>query len=172
MKFPLIVLAVVVIGGIAVFLTNRGEEAAPTNQDSGGVTSQVPAPGFEGVEEMIVNDENDGTKLPEKMTEENTSTSDNGTVADTKVFSVSGTNFTFDVKEIRVKKGDMVTINFESASGVHNWVIDEFDAFTRQVTPGTPASVTFVADTVGTFEYYCSVGNHRALGMVGRLIVE
>lgn len=33
-------------------------------------------------------------------------------------------------------------------------------------------SVTFVADTLGTFEYYCSVGNHRAQGMVGNLVVE
>jgi len=40
------------------------------------------------------------------------------------------------------------------------------------VTPGTPTSVTFVADKTGTFEYYCSVGNHRAQGMVGKLIVE
>lgn len=33
-------------------------------------------------------------------------------------------------------------------------------------------SVTFVADETGTFEYYCSVGNHRGQGMIGKLIVE
>ena len=32
--------------------------------------------------------------------------------------------------------------------------------------------VEFVVDKAGTFEYYCSVGNHRQMGMVGKLIVE
>jgi len=87
-------------------------------------------------------------------------------------FGVKGVPFSFDVKEIRVKKGDTVTVNFESSEGLHDWVVDEFSASTAQVQPGTPTSVTFVADTAGTFEYYCSVGNHRGMGMVGTLIVE
>ncbi len=52
------------------------------------------------------------------------------------------------------------------------WVVDEFDAATGKVRPGTPTSITFVADKAGTYEYYCSVGNHRAQGMAGKLIVE
>jgi len=32
--------------------------------------------------------------------------------------------------------------------------------------------VEFTADTPGEFEYYCSVGQHRANGQVGKLIVE
>lgn len=91
---------------------------------------------------------------------------------DVKTFTVSGTNYAFDVKEIRVQEGDTVTINFSSAGGFHDWVVDEFNAATGQVRPGVETSVTFVADTKGTYEYYCSVGNHRALGMVGTLIVE
>jgi len=89
-----------------------------------------------------------------------------------QLFNVKGVNHVFDVKEMRVKEGDTVTINFESTEGFHDWVIDEFDAATAQVRPGTPTSVTFLADKSGTFEYYCSVGNHRAQGMVGTLIVE
>lgn len=89
-----------------------------------------------------------------------------------KTFTISGTNFAFDVTEMRVKQGDTVTVNFESAEGFHDWVVDEFNAATEQVRPGTPTSVTFVADKAGTYEYYCSVGQHRANGMVGTLIVE
>jgi len=89
-----------------------------------------------------------------------------------EVFEVRGVNYGFDVKEIRVKKGQTVTINFESTDGFHDWAVDEFDAKTQKVQPGTPTSVTFVADQAGTFEYYCSVGQHRAHGMVGKLIVE
>lgn len=88
------------------------------------------------------------------------------------VFTVKGVNYAFDVDEIRVKEGDTVTINFESSDGFHDWVVDEFDAATAQVRPGTPTSVTFVASKAGTYEYYCSVGSHRAQGMVGNLIVE
>lgn len=92
--------------------------------------------------------------------------------SETKVFNVSGTNFAFDVKEIKVKKGDTVTINFTSEGGFHDWAVDEFRAFTDRVNAGDSSSVTFVADTAGAFEYYCSVGSHRANGMIGTLIVE
>jgi uncharacterized cupredoxin-like copper-binding protein len=50
--------------------------------------------------------------------------------------------------------------------------VDEFDARTVIVQPGQTAEVEFVADKTGTFEYYCSVGTHRQMGMVGKLIVE
>ncbi len=88
------------------------------------------------------------------------------------VFTMTGKNFEFSTTEMKVKKGDKVTVNFESTSGFHDWVVDEFKAATKQVNPGTKTSVTFVADKAGTFEYYCSVGKHRQSGMVGKLIVE
>lgn len=89
-----------------------------------------------------------------------------------KTFTVSGVNFEFDVTEIRVNEGDTVTINFTSEDGFHDWVVDEFDAATERVNTGGNTSVTFVADAAGTYEYYCSVGSHRQMGMVGTLIVE
>lgn len=92
--------------------------------------------------------------------------------ADAVVFDLTGKKYEFSVKEIRVKKGDTVTINLESTDGLHDWVVDEFDAKTGRVQTGEKTSVTFVADTAGEFEYYCSVADHRAKGMVGTLIVE
>ena len=90
-----------------------------------------------------------------------------------KSFEVSAANFAYSTKEIRVKKGDTVTINFQSTGGLHDWVVDEFEgARTDQVRPGTKTSATFTADKSGTFEFYCAVGDHRAMGMVGKLIVE
>jgi plastocyanin len=93
-------------------------------------------------------------------------------MSETKTFNLTGKNFEFSQKEIRVKKGDTVTVNFESTSGFHDWTVDEFNAKTQQVEVGTKTSVTFVADKAGTFEYYCSVGSHRQAGMVGTLVVE
>lgn len=89
-----------------------------------------------------------------------------------RVFNISGVNHDFDLKEIRVKEGETVTINFVSETGFHDWVLDEFNTATARVNAGGSSSVTFVADQKGTFEYYCSVGNHRAEGMVGTFIVE
>jgi plastocyanin len=87
-------------------------------------------------------------------------------------FDISGAPFKFSVKEIRVKQGDTVRINFTNSEGLHDWVVDEFNARTKQLQAGTSETVEFVADKKGEFEYYCSVGTHRAQGMVGKLIVE
>lgn len=91
---------------------------------------------------------------------------------DAVVIDISGRNFEFDTKEIKVQEGDTVVINFTSTDGFHDWTVDEFDAKTARVATGNTSSVTFVADAKGTYEYYCSVGSHRANGMVGTLIVE
>jgi plastocyanin len=88
------------------------------------------------------------------------------------VVDLTGHNFAFDQKEIRVKQGDTVVVNFTSTDGFHDFKVDEFNAATARVSTGQTSSVTFVADKAGTFEYYCSVGSHRAMGMVGKLIVE
>lgn len=92
--------------------------------------------------------------------------------AEATVIEVSARNFEFSTSEIRVQEGDTITINFTAEEGFHDWVLDEFDAATERVNAGETTSVTFVADAAGTYEYYCSVGNHRAMGMVGTFIVE
>ena len=90
----------------------------------------------------------------------------------TKTFNVTGQNFSFFPSEIRVKKGDTVKINFESAGGFHDWFLTGYNVFTTQVNTGGTASVEFVADKTGTFEYFCTVDSHRQMGMTGNLIVE
>lgn len=89
-----------------------------------------------------------------------------------KEFVVNGSNFSFDVKTITVKKGDTVRIVFKNQDGFHDFVIDDFNVATKQIQAGQEETVEFVADKGGIFEYYCSVGNHRAMGMVGTLTVE
>lgn len=85
---------------------------------------------------------------------------------------VTGTNYKFDPATITVKKGDTVKINFTAQGNMpHDFTIDEFNVATKQLTNASE-TVQFVADKAGTFEYYCSVGNHRALGMVGKLVVQ
>ena len=89
-----------------------------------------------------------------------------------KKFTVTGQSFSFVPGVIRVKQGEKVTITFKNTEGFHDWRIDEFSAFTNQISAGAEQTISFTADKKGSFEYYCSVGNHRALGMKGTLIVE
>lgn len=93
-------------------------------------------------------------------------------VASVKTFTVIGKNFSFSPTEIKVKKGDTVRIVLDNQDGTHDWVLDEFNVHTPRIQTGQTAEVTFVADKTGTFEYYCSVGNHRAMGMKGNFVVE
>lgn len=87
-------------------------------------------------------------------------------------FNIDAFNFGYSQETLRVKKGDTVTITLTSTDGFHDWVVDEFGAETSKIRDGETTSVTFVADQTGEFEYYCSVGSHRQMGMVGTLIVE
>ena len=95
------------------------------------------------------------------------------------VFRLTGDHFNFYDEEgnvaptLRVSEGALVRIEYESTQGNHDWVVDEFGAATDIVGPNDGVTVVeFVADQSGEFEYYCSVGSHRANGMVGLLVVE
>lgn len=171
MKILVIIGALVLLGG-GLFFMNQSSEPDPVNtqeaaemKDTADMHNDEASAQHDMEEETMADD----SAVLDASLETDT---DLAVDPDAKVFSVNGTNFAFDVTEIRVKEGDTVTINFESQDGFHDWVVDEFDAATEKVRPGTPTSVTFVADKAGTYEYYCSVGSHRAQGMVGTLIVE
>ncbi len=86
-------------------------------------------------------------------------------------FNINGGSFFFEPNSMQVKKGDTVTINFKNVGGMHNLAIDAFSVSTPVVKSGESATVTFVADKAGTFEYYCAVGSHRAMGQKGTLTV-
>jgi nitrite reductase (NO-forming) len=89
-----------------------------------------------------------------------------------KEFTVNGANFKFDPAEITVKQGDTVKITFKSMDMMHDFVLDDFNARTDILKSGSEETVEFVADKAGTFEYFCSVADHRQKGMIGSLIVE
>ena len=90
---------------------------------------------------------------------------------ETKEFSITGKNFSFSPATITVAKGDKVRIVFKNTGGFHDFRIDEFKVATDRVADGGEDEVEFIADKAGTFEYYCSVGTHRQMGMKGVLTV-
>lgn len=95
--------------------------------------------------------------------------------SETLEIEVEMSSYKFNPDEIRVKAGQTVTIKLHNAGGIHDFVIDELDVASEESSTGEDTEVTFTVpeDAAGeSYEYYCGVGNHRQLGMVGMLIVE
>ena len=93
------------------------------------------------------------------------------------VIRMDGGRFWFEVDGVRnpdivVQQGDFVRIEFTSVDGNHDVVIDELGVASEVVSDDQSTYVEFIADQVGEFEYYCSVGSHREQGMYGTFIVE
>ncbi|MFT5036933.1 MAG: plastocyanin [Candidatus Azotimanducaceae bacterium] len=188
-----VLLFVLIVGSYALYLNVSYTDPVPEENRQEGREIVTPDP-FAGTHIMadgtIMN--GDGTLLPDaEILLDGTLKMSDGTIltpafdlrkkldaqfpSDTPhqvVIDIVSTNFAYDTEEIIVNKGDEVTINFSSAGGFHDWVIDEFDVATQRIDTGEETSITFVADTVGTFEYYCTVGDHREKGQVGYLTVE
>jgi plastocyanin len=89
-----------------------------------------------------------------------------------KEFTVTGNNFSFSPNVITVKKGDKVKITFNNTQGFHDFKIDEYGVATKQAQSPDTEVLEFIADKTGAFQYYCSVGSHRKMGMWGTLKVE
>lgn len=88
-----------------------------------------------------------------------------------KEFTIEGGKMYFKPNTMTVSEGDTVRVTFNNVDGFHDFVIDEFKVATQKIQGGKSEVVEFVANKAGTFEYYCSVGSHRAEGMKGALTV-
>ncbi|EKD25664.1 MAG: hypothetical protein ACD_80C00006G0011 [uncultured bacterium (gcode 4)] len=76
----------------------------------------------------------------------------------------------YSIKEITVKKWDLVRIKVTVTKGMHDLNIDEFNVHSE--TPLDEETVIeFTADKAGTFIYYCSKPGHRENGHWGTLTV-
>jgi plastocyanin len=89
-----------------------------------------------------------------------------------QTISVEGGMYYFKPNKIIVKKNTPVKITFTSVGGMHDFVLDVFNVKSDLIGAGKSTTVEFTPDKTGEFQYYCSVANHRAMGMVGTLVVE
>lgn len=80
-------------------------------------------------------------------------------------------SFYFKPNLIQVKKGEKIKVVLSAVSMMHNFYLDEFSVKSDTIKSGESTSFEFTADKVGEFEFYCGVGQHRANGQVGKLIV-
>ncbi|MDP3941122.1 MAG: cupredoxin domain-containing protein [bacterium] len=151
-----VVIVLGVLGGI--FVMNKSK-SVPTPTPAPQVTEATPTP-----EGAVVEVTQEASPSGGAMSSE--------TAGATKTFNITASSFKFNPATITVKKGDSVTIVLTNSGGNHNLVVDEFNARTKDLPSGATDTITFVANKAGTFEYYCSIGNHRQMGMVGKLIVQ
>lgn len=142
-----LIIIVLVIGGFLLF-NNRS--VAPTELE---VENNMPVPGSE-VEETEVIEE---TAEEEELL--------------VREFTVDTANFSFSPSNITVNQGETVKITVKNTQGFHDFRLDKFNVATKLLNESEEQTITFVADEKGTFEYYCSVGNHRDMGMVGSFTV-
>lgn len=157
-----IVAVVLILGAVLLFTRNNedSDEVGDTNVDTVVPTDEPVA-------------EEDLTAISPAPVEESPSVSPTAaTQGAVKEFTVSGRSFRFTPAEIRVKTGDTVRITFKNEEGMHDLRLDEFNVATKVIPGGQQETVEFVANKAGQYEYYCSVGQHRQLGMKGTLIVE
>jgi Heme/copper-type cytochrome/quinol oxidases, subunit 2 len=86
----------------------------------------------------------------------------------TKAITIDAKNFEFDQTEIKVNKGDTVSITLKNSQGNHGI---ELKGYNKEIKGDQ--TVTFVADQAGEFEYLCSImcGAGHAK-MTGKLIVS
>lgn len=157
----IIILAVFVFVGWKAF-TQEPRDAHVEEQE---IAEHSPE-GTTGVDEEHVATESD--MMPADGSHEPETGSITGNVRE---FTVIGSNFAFAPTLMTAKKGETVRITFVNSGGKHDLKIDEFHVATKIIEGGAQETIEFVADKVGSFEYYCSVGSHRAMGMKGALTV-
>lgn len=89
-----------------------------------------------------------------------------------RVVNMEAGSFYYKPNVINAKKGEKIKLVMKSMDMMHNFNIEELNVHSPLVKSGETNSVVFVADKAGTFEFYCSIGKHRANGQIGKITVK
>ena len=149
-----VIVAVLIIGAVIVMGMGASNTSDTTQNNSMKAEDSMPV-----ADESMMAEDSMAMEETTSMMAENS-------------FQVEGGSFYFEPNIIRVKAGEPVTITLNSVDMMHDFVIDELDVRTSVLQAGSSETITFTPTEPGEYEFYCSVGSHRAQGMVGTLIVE
>lgn len=150
-------LVVVVVGGVIYFVNSKNSDSNVTSPTEMMKNKQSSA--------TSESSETSSTSTPPGVPPETTN-------ADVKVIDVEAGSFYYKPNIIEVTKGQKIKIVLSAVSMMHDFNVDELGVKMPIVKNGNKGTVEFTADKVGTFEYYCSVGQHRANGQVGKITVK
>lgn len=87
-------------------------------------------------------------------------------------FVIKATDFSFSPTEVAVSAGQTFFLELQSEVGKHNLVIEKTAFKTKVLNQGETEVLEVNIDQPGTYNFFCSVGSHRQLGMEGKLIVQ
>ena len=92
----------------------------------------------------------------------------------TREIVVEASEYKFTPSTVTIKKGESVKITLKNAGAMpHDWFVENMGGASIDMTSaGSTNSIVIKASQTGTFTTYCSIGSHRKLGMVGKLIVQ
>jgi len=150
---------VVIIGAVIIF-AGAGVYALTANSDDDSSVSQTP--NTSQSEAVTATPANNAEK--QDMIENSDQTID-----------IVMSNFEYSQDTITASPGDIVTVNLSVASGSHDFVIDELNVQSEVIGRSGTDTITFTVpeDAAGqTYSFYCSIGNHRAQGMEGELVIS
>jgi plastocyanin len=102
-------------------------------------------------------------------------TSDKTTPVEGEVqeITLEATEFSYSKETITVKKGQKVRLTLVNKGRMsHDFVVEKMNVTTELAGSGKSVTTEFTINDAGSYAFYCSVGNHRAMGMEGVLIVE
>lgn len=156
-----IIIGVLVLLGIGFLIMANTKPAAPESTTNVQVTGQATST----ESTTATSTSSDGTGVT-------VSGAANVKTTEIKMFTVTASNFKFSPTTMTVNKGDRVRITLKNTEGTHDLRIDEFSVNTGILNASQEKAIEFVADKAGSFEYYCSVGSHRQMGMKGTLTVR
>ncbi len=94
------------------------------------------------------------------------------TSANEQNITIEAGAFYYKPNVINAKVGQKITILFDSKDMMHDFNIDELSVKGPMVKGGATDTFSFTPDKKGTFEFYCSIGQHRANGQVGTIVIE
>ena len=128
--------------------------------------TKTPAPSVEKAEETVT----PGTAMPatDSAGTKETVVDDNA-----KEIVIEASEFKFSPATLTVKKGEPIKLTLKNVGKMpHDFVVDELGIRTKKIAGGDTDTIVFTPEQAGVFEYYCSVGSHRAMGMVGKITIE
>jgi plastocyanin len=93
--------------------------------------------------------------------------------ADVKEITISASEYSYNPASISLTKGEKVRLTLMNVGNMsHDLVIEGTDIKTKLVGRGKSDVVEFtVPEDVNELIFYCSIANHRALGMEGKFLV-
>lgn len=150
--FALIVLALVI--GVVFILTQSAN--IPINVQTPPPTEQIPV------------------NPPPSNTQDEEISEKNETVSQIAEYTIELRDNFFSLTNLTANAGDIIRINLDGRGSGHDFVIDELNVRSNILFNGQKQTLEFQIpenSSGQSYEFYCSVNNHRLMGMVGTLTV-